>query len=227
MARGESLADLGLDDPRMAEPRGYAIQARVNMETLEPDGSVKPGGGTLSAYDPPSGPGVRVDGFGYSGYTTSGLYDSLLAKVICHSPSRKFDDAIARTKRALSEFRLEGVATNIPFLQNVLGSPDFAGGEVHTRWVDEEIASLAAAPADQRQRFVAGQAASPATSDGYAGARVDNTDPLALFAHDQAVKAAQGSTMDDGPSLPVGPDGSVGMVAPIQGTIVSLSLIHI
>ena len=90
--------------------------------------------------------------------------------------------------------------------------------------MDEEIASLAAAPADQRQRFVAGQAASPATSDGYAGARVDNTDPLALFAHDQAVKAAQGSTMDDGPSLPVGPDGSVGMVAPIQGTIVSIAV---
>ncbi len=226
LAAGETLANLGLDDPRIAEPRGYAIQARVNLETLLPDGSVKPGGGTLSAYDPPSGPGVRVDGFGYSGYTTSGLYDSLLAKVICHSPSRRFEDAIARTRRALSEFRLEGVKTNIPFLQNVLASSDFAAAAIHTRWVDEQIAALAAPPADQRARYVETAPAQPAAAaDGYAGARVKSNDPLALFAHDQQVKSQQAQQKQaQGPSHPVGPDGSIGMVAPIQGTIVSISV---
>ena len=225
LASGETLADLGLDDERLAEPRGYAIQCRVNLETLLPDGSVKPGGGTLSAYDPPSGPGVRVDGFGYAGYATSGLYDSLLAKVICHSPSKRFEDAIARTRRALSEFRLEGVKTNIPFLQNVLASADFASAEIHTRWVDEQIEALATPPADQRARYVETAPAEPETGDGWAGARVKSDDPLALFAHDQAVKSQQaGQQQSKGPALPTGPDGSIGMVAPIQGTIVSINV---
>ena len=225
LASGETLADLGLDDPEIARPRGYAIQCRVNMETLLPDGSVKPGGGTLSVYETPSGPGVRVDGFGYAGYQTSGLYDSLLAKVICHSPSLNFADAIKRTSRALSEFKLEGVATTIPFLQNVLATPEFAAGTIHTRWVDEELATLAV-PSDTRQRFVTSEApASAAGPDGYAGARVDNRDPLALFAHDQAVKSTQSAAKaEKATTILTGPNGSVGLPAPIQGTIISIGV---
>lgn len=225
LAAGETLADLGLDDPAIARPRGHAIQCRVNMETIQPDGSVKPGGGTLAVYEPPSGPGVRVDGFGYAGYKTSGLYDSLLAKVIGHAPSPRFADAIARTRRALSEFRLEGVTTNIPFLQNVLAADAFANGDVHTRWVDESLAALAQPPAGARPRFVASEPTPAAPGgDGYAGARVDRNDPLALFAHDQSVKAQQAAATAAAPSQPAGPDGSVGMVAPIQGTIVSIGV---
>ena len=234
MASGESLTGLGLDDEHIVEPRGYAIQCRVNMETLKPDGSVRPGGGTLSVYEAPSGPGVRVDGFGYAGYKTSTAFDSLLAKVICNSPSRRFEDAITRTARALSEFRLEGVNTNIPFLQNVLVHRDFASGQVHTRWVDNEIATLAAVPADARQRYVDaavpasfGNQAQPAKpmADGYAGARVNNRDPLALFAHDKAIKAEQFvSAEDEAQEVLAGPDGSVGLPAPIQGTIVSIGV---
>lgn len=225
LANGESLADLGLDDERIAEPRGYAIQARVNMETILPDGSVKPGGGTLSVYEAPSGPGVRVDGFGYAGYKTSGLYDSLLAKVICHSPSRHFSDAVKRTARALSEFKLEGVTTNIPFLQNILAHGDFAGGGVHTRWVDEQLAALTAAPADGRPRYVASaQPAAAASAGGFAGARVNNRDPLALFAHDQAVKSAQPAAAAEAQAILTGPNGSIGLPAPIQGTIVSIGV---
>src|SRR5205814_1120961 len=67
------------------EPNGVAVQCRVNLETMAADGTVRPSGGTLSVYEPPSGPGVRVDGFGYAGYRTSGRYDSLLAKVVVHS----------------------------------------------------------------------------------------------------------------------------------------------
>lgn len=223
LARGETIANLGLDDPDIARPRGYAIQARVNMETIGADGSVRPGGGTLSVYEPPGGPGIRTDGFGYAGYRTSGAFDSLLAKVIAHAPSRAFEDAVGRLARALSEFRLDGVATNISFLRAVLAHPDFVSGQVHTRWIDDHIAALAA-PADQRQRFV--EPARPASAEGgFAGARVKSRDPLALFAHDAAVKADQAAAADDdGPPVLAGPDGSAGVASPIQGTIVAISV---
>ena len=103
---------------------------------------MRPGGGTVTVYEAPSGPGVRTDGFGYAGYRTSGAFDSLLAKVIVQAPD--FAGAVARSSRALSEFRLEGVATNIPFLRNILAHADFVAGNVHTRWVDENMAALVA-----------------------------------------------------------------------------------
>lgn len=224
LADGASLAELGLDQPAVAQPRGHAIQVRVNMESFDADGNVRPGGGTLSIYEAPSGPGVRTDGFGYAGYRTSSAFDSLLAKVICHSPTPRFADAVTRCRRALSEFRLDGVEVNIGFLQNILGHADFVGGAVHTRWVDEHMADLVAVNGDERRRFVAGPAADAAAVDGYAGARVDSSDPLALFAHDAAVKAARAGTGASPASPPAGPDGSIGLVAPIQGTIVAIDV---
>ncbi|HMI93312.1 MAG TPA: biotin carboxylase N-terminal domain-containing protein, partial [Polyangiales bacterium] len=114
LAAGRSLAALGLLE---APPvRGFALQARVNMETMQPDGSTKPGGGTLSAFEPPSGPGVRVDSFGYAGFSPSPSFDSLLAKVIVSSPSADFGAVLGRAVRALSELRIEGVPTNAAFL---------------------------------------------------------------------------------------------------------------
>ena len=180
LAQGATLKDLGLDAPGIARPRGYAIQVRVNMETIGPDGSVRPGGGTLTVYETPSGPGVRTDGFGYAGYRTSGAFDSLLAKVIVQAPD--FAGAVARSSRALSEFRLEGVATNIPFLRNILAHPDFVAGHVHTGWVDENVAVLVRLTPDQRRRFV--ERRGPRPTMRFAGARVKSRDPLALFAHD-------------------------------------------
>jgi acetyl/propionyl-CoA carboxylase alpha subunit/acetyl-CoA carboxylase carboxyltransferase component len=226
LAQGTSLADLGLDAPGIARPRGYAIQARVNMETIGVDGSVRPGGGTLAVYEVPGGPGVRTDGFGYAGYRTSNAFDSLLAKVIGHSPSLNVADAVARTSRALSEFRVDGVATNIAFLQNILAHQDFAAGRVHTRWVEEHLVELAAAGAERRSRFVETARPASGTGDGgFAGARVASRDPLALFAHDAQVKAEQASTAQAArePDL-TGPDGSFGLSAPIQGTIVSIDV---
>lgn len=223
LADGATLEQLGVSDPGTTRPRGTAIQARVNMETITDDGTVKPASGTISIYEAPSGPGVRTDGFGYAGYRTSVAFDSLLAKVICHTPSTAFDDAVAKTKRALSEFRLEGVATNIPFLQAILGHADFAAGQVHTRWVDENIAALAATDQADRQRFVTASGGS-GESSGFAGARLESNDPLALFAHDKQVKAEAETVerFDDAP--PTGPDGSIGIVAPIQGTIVTIDV---
>lgn len=220
-AQGASIADLGLDDPSRLYPRGFAIQTRVNMETLTSDGSVRPASGTLKAYEAPSGPGVRTDGFGYVGYQTSTAFDSLLAKVIAHAPAPRFEDALTRSLRALSEFRIEGVATNIPFLANVLEHDDLVAGRVHTRWVDEQMAELAATNGGQRVRYLSTEA--PTADTGFAGARVDSRDPLALFQHDQEVKQQQSLQVveEEAPDL-TGPDGSIGLPAPIQGTIVSI-----
>lgn len=225
LAQGFSLAELGLDREGVARPRGYAIQARVNMETIGPDGSVMPAGGTLTAYEVPNGPGVRTDGFGYAGYRTSRSFDSLLAKVIVHSPSQDFAAAAGRASRALSEFRIEGVGSNISFLRAVLAHPDFVAGAVHTRWIDEHAAELAAVAADQRSRV--GSASRPAAGDGgFAGARVKSRDPLALFAHDAQVKADQAvaEEREDAPDL-AGPDGSAGLASPIQGTVVAVNVV--
>ena len=224
LAQGKTLAELGLDRP--IAPRGYAIQARVNMETIAVDGTVRPSGGTLTVYEAPSGPGVRTDGFGYAGYRISTAFDSLLAKVIAFSPSADFGQAVDRADRALSEFRLEGVATNIGFLRNILAHPDFIAGNTHTRWVDAEMATLAAI-AEQRRRFVEPQPPAGGAEGGFAGARVNSRDPLALFAHDAAIKAEQAMTQPDKGEPPemTGPSGSVGVASPIQGTIVSINVI--
>ena len=230
LAEGVSLAQLGLDDPAIARPRGYAIQARVNMESIAADGTVRPSGGTLTAYEAPSGPGIRTDGFGYTGYRINSEYDSLLAKVIGHAAGTDPAAAIARTLRALAEFRLDGVATNIALLRNILAHADFAAGAIHTRWLDEHAPSLAMPNDTARPRFPpTAETRSSNSSDatgGFAGARVNRRDPLALFDHDAKVKAEQHESIDDDPVLQVaeGPDGSIGVGSPIQGTIVAIDV---
>lgn len=87
LADGATVAELGLAGENLSRARGYAIQARVNMETIGKDGMPHPSSGTLANYQPPGGPGIRTDGFGYTGYRTNTSYDSLLAKVIAHIPT--------------------------------------------------------------------------------------------------------------------------------------------
>ena len=223
LAAGDSLEELGLGSP--ISPRGYAIQARVNMEKFKKNGRVLPASGTFTAYDAPSGPGVRTDGFGYVGYKTSTAFDSLLAKVIAHASSTDFYVAVNRTIRALSEFRIEGVGNNISFLQNILAHPDFVDARVHTRWVDEHMSELVQAPTDMPRRFVESSGPVGQGADGFAGARVDTSDPLALFDHDARVKSEQPVVEEDqAPPEVVGPDGSAGMSSPIQGTIISIDV---
>ena len=84
------------------------------------------------------GPGVRVDTFAYTGYTTNPRFDSLLAKLIVRSSSPNFADAVNKAYRALCEFRIEGVATNLGFLQTLLKHPDFVAHRIHTRFVEEK-----------------------------------------------------------------------------------------
>jgi acetyl/propionyl-CoA carboxylase alpha subunit len=218
IAAGATLADLGLTQAEIPLPRGIAIQARVNLETMQPDGTVRGSGGVLGAYEPPSGPGVRVDGYGYAGYRTNPRFDSLLAKVIVHSRTNRFADAAAKTVRALSEFRVTGAATNIGFLQSVLRHPGVISGDVHTRFIEEHAPALVAAEPTQARYFEAKSAAAARRP----GMRLQTDDPLAIVALGQErVTQAQDEAPEDELA---GPEGTVPLRAPMQGTIVSLTL---
>src|SRR6266536_3377427 len=120
-------------------PRGVAVQARVNAETLRPDGTLLPGDGTLSRFQPPAGRGVRVDTAGYPGYTVSSRYDSLLAKVI--TTGGTLEEAARRAVRALAEFDIAGVPANTALLQAVLQAPGLGAHDVG--WIDAHAAELA------------------------------------------------------------------------------------
>ncbi len=128
-----------------AAPRGIAIQARVNTETFAADGAVVPAAGTLTAFSPPSGPGVRVDTYGRPGLVISPRYDSLLAKVIAHVHGSSVQAAVRKARTALGEFGIEGVRTNIELLRELLSDSQFQAGWVTTDFVDEKLPELAAA----------------------------------------------------------------------------------
>jgi acetyl/propionyl-CoA carboxylase alpha subunit/acetyl-CoA carboxylase carboxyltransferase component len=198
VAAGATLASLGLAQAAIPTPRGYAMQLRVNMEVMDENGLTKPTGGTLGVFDPPSGPGVRVDTFGYSGYKTSAAFDSLLAKVIVHSPVADWPGVVNKAARTLREFRIAGVATNIPFLQAVLAHPDFVSNCISTGFVDAHIAALVGSTGQIARPlfFEASGAAGEVAASPRAG------EPVA------------------------GPAGSAPVPAPLQGTIVAIEVVE-
>ena len=147
IAGGATLSGLGLRQGDVPPPRGFAIQARVNTEAVASDGTVKPTGGVLAMFEPPSGPGVRVDTHGFAGGRTNPAFDSLLAKVIVHSPRPDFSGAVAKLRRTLAEFRIAPVATNLPLLRALAERPEVAAGAVHTRFIDDHMGELVAAAA--------------------------------------------------------------------------------
>jgi acetyl/propionyl-CoA carboxylase alpha subunit len=217
IADGATLGELGLIQDGVAAPQGVALQARVNLESMAADGSARPGGGVLTAYDQPSGPGVRVDGFGYAGYATSVRYDSLLAKVIVSGGD--LAAATARARRALSEFKITGARTNIAFLQALLKSPALAAGELHTRYVEEHAADLLAAAGDRARYF------EPAGSGPrLAGSRVDPMDPLALLGLKAGDGAGEAGPAGPRADFPPGPEGTVPVAAPMQGVMISFAV---
>ncbi|WP_258347665.1 pyruvate carboxylase [Saccharopolyspora gregorii] len=133
IAAGETLADLGMtqDSVRL---RGAALQCRITTE--DPTNGFRPDTGMISAYRSPGGAGIRLDGgTAFAGTSISPHFDSMLVKLSCRG--RDFGTAVARARRALAEFRIRGVATNIPFLQAVLEDDDFAGGRVTTSFIEE------------------------------------------------------------------------------------------
>jgi acetyl/propionyl-CoA carboxylase alpha subunit/acetyl-CoA carboxylase carboxyltransferase component len=142
IAAGASLASINLTQDKIPSAKGYAIQLRINMEKVNETGDVTPTGGTLTSYDLPSGPGIRVDGFGYNGYTTSPHYDSLLAKLIIHSHSQDYSTAVQKAERTLRECHIGGVETNIPLLSQLLKTPAIEQNTIYTRYLDENLAQL-------------------------------------------------------------------------------------
>src|SRR4051794_12341829 len=132
IAAGESLADLGLSQDTVVL-RGAALQCRITTE--DPANGFRPDTGRITTYRSPGGAGVRLDGgTTYTGAEVSAHFDSMLAKLTCRG--RDFPSAVDRARRAVAEFRIRGVATNIPFLQAVLDDPDFRAGRVTTAFIE-------------------------------------------------------------------------------------------
>ena len=223
LAEGENLDELGVTEQEF-EPRGFAVQCRVNLETMTATGEAKPSGGTLGSFDVPSGSGVRIDTYGYSGYTTNPNFDSLLAKVIVRSARSDFSQALDRAARALADFRIEGVSTNLGFLQSLLRDPSVQGWQVHTRMVDERAAELIVREASGPPRFFSNEPV--AAADGRAGVKVDSSDPLAVLEHGKSggystVSQDAAATASDTVRVP---DGMTALRAPMQGTVVSVEV---
>jgi pyruvate carboxylase len=133
IAAGESLEDLGLSQDKIYL-RGFALQCRITTE--DPANGFRPDTGMISAYRSPGGSGIRLDGgTAFAGTEISAHFDSLLVKLTCRG--RDFRTAVGRARRAVAEFRIRGVATNIPFLQAVLDDPDFREGRVTTSFIEQ------------------------------------------------------------------------------------------
>ena len=182
LATGCSLAQVGLTQHEIPVPRGFAVQLRINMETMDAQGNTQPSGGTLSAFEPPFGPGIRVDTYGYTGYTTNPNFDSLLAKLVASTSSGRYPDVIARAYRALCEFRVDGVETNIGLLQNLLTRPDVVANRVHTRFVEEHIAALVEPEDGSHQKLYVSSPAVPGPHDATAHAQPEPEGTIAVIA---------------------------------------------
>ena len=210
IAGGRTLQQLQLDGAPVP-PRGMAMQVRINAETMAADGSVRPSGGVLEAFDPPSGPGVRVDTSAHTHMRVNPRFDSLLAKVIVHVTSGDLPGVAAKARRALSEFRIEGVASNRDFLLNLLASADFAAGRWHTGLIEDNLALLCA-PAEHRRFYGEPSGATVA-------AKVDSSDPLAILTHGR--REIDAAPAPDELLLPA---GTQAVSAVISGTVVSIDV---
>ncbi|MDW5614751.1 MULTISPECIES: pyruvate carboxylase [Mycolicibacterium] len=150
IASGETLADLGLSQETLVI-RGAALQCRITTE--DPANGFRPDTGRITAYRSPGGAGIRLDGGAHLGAEIGAHFDSMLVKLTCRG--RDFATAVARAHRALAEFRVRGVSTNIPFLQAVIDDPDFRAGRVNTSFIDDRPYLLTSrSPADRGTKIL-------------------------------------------------------------------------
>ncbi len=169
IARGRKL-HYGQDDIRM---HGWAIECRINAE--DPYDDFLPSTGTITTVILPTGPGVRVDTGVFPGYEVTPYYDSLISKLICYGETR--GEAVLRMRRALEEYRIMGVKTNIPFHQHMMDSLRFLSGSFDTRFVEERFsmsdreapdevqAAILATLVAHRQGQIASQIVAPGERD--------------------------------------------------------------
>ena len=196
IAAGESLEALGMPaQDAIAAPRGYAIQARI----------VAGGSGTLTGYKEPAGPGVRVDSCGYLGYTQPQDFDPMFAKLICESNStHSFPSAVDRALRALDEFHIDGLPTNLQQLRAILSHPVLRAGDARITFLSENVNLI--------------------TPNG---TRESRSDLLALL--EQQAATLRGSknirailATQPGAAGLIVPDGEEGVPSPMAGTVVEL-----
>ena len=181
IAAGETLADLGLSEPPPV--RGFAVQARV----------VATGVGTMTGYREPAGPGVRVDSCGYPGYTPPPQFDPLFAKVIARSnSSQSLASALERCGRALAEFHVAGLPTNLGQLHAIVADPSLAAADARTSLLTEWPELAAAKPA-----------------------------PAAALALMETGATARRAPPDEPPALPIGA-GEEGVESPLSGQVVEV-----
>lgn len=172
IASGASLADLGLSQDGI-KPHGFALQCRITTE--DPAAGFRPDTGMITTYRSPGGAGIRLDG----GTVTTGAevsphFDSMLVKLITRG--RDFESAVSRARRALAEFRIRGVATNINFLQAVLADETFASGNLSTHFIDERPELMTGKPSQDRGTKVLQWLAEVTVNKPY-GDRGDKSDP--------------------------------------------------
>jgi acetyl/propionyl-CoA carboxylase alpha subunit/acetyl-CoA carboxylase carboxyltransferase component len=184
IAAGETLATLGLSEP--PPTRGFAVQARV----------VATGPGTMTGYSEPAGPGVRVDSCGYPGWAPPPQFDPLFAKVIARSSSSQtLASALERCGRALAEFHVVGLPTNLGPLQAIVADPSLAAGDARTSLLSERPELAAARPAPS-------------------GA-------LALIETGTGATSRRTSPPDEPPSLPID-EGEAAIDSPLAGQVVEV-----
>ncbi len=154
IAAGATLPDLGIAQDTI-QLRGFAMQCRVTAE--DPGNDFRPDTGRIVAYRAPGGGGVRLDGGGYQGAVVTPFFDSLIEKLTCRG--NEFDTVVRRMQRALAEFRIRGVATNLPFLRAILSDEQFISGAVTTNFIEQRpeltSASVGANRATRLLRYLA------------------------------------------------------------------------
>ncbi|MGJ7442677.1 pyruvate carboxylase [Aquipuribacter sp. MA13-6] len=200
IASGSRLADLGLTQDRL-RVNGAAIQCRITTE--DPANGFRPDVGRITTYRNPGGAGIRLDGgTAYAGAEISPHFDSMLTKLICRG--RDFGTAVARARRALAEFRIRGVATNIPFLQAMLADPDFQAGRFTTSFIDQRPHLVTASPGADRGTRLLTYLADVTVNRPHGESPVELPATLKLPPTDLSVPAPDGSRQR---LLELGPEG--------------------
>ncbi len=213
IAAGEPL---GYDDP---PARGHSIEFRINAE--DPGRGFLPGPGPITAWNPASGPGVRVDSGYRAGMTVPQVFDSLIAKLIVTGASRA--EALARSARALAEFEVGGMPTVLPFHRAVVADPAFAGEplRVHTRWIETEFGTPMPA---QETAEVAEPAERETVTVEVSGKRLEVVLPADLAVARRTGSQGAERTRGGGRSRRSVATGSGNtLVSPMQGTIIKIA----
>jgi acetyl-CoA/propionyl-CoA carboxylase biotin carboxyl carrier protein len=212
--------ELGYEDPEL---RGHSIEFRINGE--DPGRGFLPAPGVLTVYRPPSGPGVRLDSGFEAGAVIGGNFDSLLAKLIITGDTR--EEALERSRRALDEFEIEGIATALTFHRVVVRDPAFAPPEgepfsVHTRWIETEFDNQIPAYTGVADAIVEPEERQHLTVE-VGGKRLEVTLPEGFAAAGPAKKAGSGPRKAAKKKGGGGASGDA-VAAPMQGTIVKVAV---